>query len=169
MLAIVAGVFSIQSNQNAELAETNLTRSDAQRLAAEANTLMLSHGDTNLIALLTIRSLNLYYTPSGDAVLANLTILEAPPLELKGHTSDVWGVAFSPDGKYLASGSSDGTARLWDLATGETVHIFEGHAGEVGELQFSPDGKTLLVGSTEAAHLWAIPSGQLVQVFSGIL
>jgi len=168
MLAIVAGVFSIQSNQNAELAETNLTRSDAQRLAAEANTLMLSHGDTNLIALLTIRSLNLYYTPSGDAVLANLTILEAPPLELKGHTSDVWGVAFSPDGKYLASGSSDGTARLWDLATGETVHIFEGHAGEVGELQFSPDGKTLLVGSTEAAHLWAIPSGQLVQVFSGI-
>jgi WD40 repeat protein len=161
-------VFSIQSNQNAELAKANLTRSEAQRLAAEANNLLLSHGDTNLIALLAIRSLNMQYTPSGDAVLASLTALEVPPLELKGHTDYIWAVDFSPDGKYLASGSSDKTARLWDLATGQTIYIFEGHAGEVGEVEFSPDGKSLLVGSAHATHLWDVASGRVVQAFSGI-
>src|SRR5215217_564088 len=168
MLAILAGVFSIQSNQNADLAEANLTRSEAQRLAAEANSLMLSHGDTNLIALLAIRSLTMQYTPSGDTVLESLTTLGTPPRDFKGHTSDVWGVAFSPDGKYLATGSSDKTARLWDVASGETIHIFEGHAGEVGEVEFSPDGKYLLAGSTDkTARLWEVASGETVQIFSG--
>src|SRR6185436_14646505 len=84
-LAILAGVFSIQSNRNAEQAQANLTRSEAQRLAAEANNLLLNNGDTNLIALLAIRSLGLQYTPSGDAVLFGLTSLQAPPREFKGH------------------------------------------------------------------------------------
>src|SRR5215216_2337494 len=168
MLAILAGVFSIQSNQNAELAEANLTHSEAQRLAAEANSLMLSHGDTNLIALLAIRSLTMKYTPSGDAVLESLTTLGTPPREFKGHTADVWGVAFSPDGKYLATGSSDKTARLWEVATGETIRIFPGHTGEVGEVAFSPDGKYLVTAATDhTARLWEIASGQTVQVFSG--
>lgn len=167
-LAILAGVFSIQSNRNAEQAQANLTRSEAQRLAAEANNLLLNNGDSNLIALLAVRSLNMQYTPSGDAVLSSLTGLEAPPIEFKGHTSDVWGVDFSPDGKYLATGSDDKTARLWDVATGETIRTFTGHTKEVGDVAFSPDGKYLLTGSTDGtARLWNITSGQTVQVFSG--
>jgi WD40 repeat protein/class 3 adenylate cyclase len=168
MLAILAGVFSIQSNRNAKLAEANLTHSEAQRLAAEANSLMLSHGDTNLIALLAIRSLIMQYTPSGDAVLESLTTLGTPPRDFKGHTADVWGVAFSPDGKYLATGSSDKTARLWDVASGETVRIFLEHTGEVGEVDFSPDGKYLVTAATDhTARLWEIASGRTVQVFFG--
>ncbi len=95
--ALAAGLFAYRAN-------TNFTRSEAERLAAEADNLLLSHSDTNLIALLAIRSLNMQYTPSGDAVLTSLTTLEVPPLELKGHTDYTWGVDFSPDGKYLASG-----------------------------------------------------------------
>src|SRR5687767_8823269 len=49
---------------------------------------------------------------------------EASPLELKGHQRDVWGIAFSPDGKSLATGSSDKTARLWDVSTGEEIMVF---------------------------------------------
>jgi TRAP-type C4-dicarboxylate transport system substrate-binding protein/sugar lactone lactonase YvrE len=94
--------------------------------------------------------------------------VEAPPLEFKGHTRRLWGVAFSPDDKYLATGSSDKTARLWDLATGETIRIFSGHTGELGEVVFSPDGKYLLTGSTDkTARLWEVASGETAQIFSG--
>jgi WD40 repeat protein len=196
ILALVAGMFGIQSKQNALASQNNaataqvakenafqaqgtaqaastqaiadFTRSEAQRLASEANSLLLSHGDSNLTALLAVRSLKMQYTSSGGALLGSLTSLSAPPWEFKGHTADLWSVAFSLDGKYLATGSSDGTARLWDLATGETVHIFEGHSGEVFEVKFSPDGKTLLVGSAQAAHLWDVASRQLLQVFTEI-
>src|SRR6185503_13087991 len=121
LIAIVLAVFAImfgqQSNNNAKQAAQNalsaqyaqataqsastqaiadFTRSEAQRLAAEANSLKLSHGDTNLIALLTVRSLNLQYTSSGDTLLTSLTSLEVPPSVFRGHRSIVLGVAFSP-------------------------------------------------------------------------
>jgi WD40 repeat protein/transcriptional regulator with XRE-family HTH domain/energy-coupling factor transporter ATP-binding protein EcfA2 len=164
VLAILAALTaSVFANRNA----TNLTHSEAQRLAAEANSLMLNNGDTNLIALLAIRSLSMQYTPSGDAVLAGLTTLESPPLEFKGHTSDVWGVDFSPDGKYLATGSSDKTTRVWDLATGKTIRIFSRGSSE--GVAFSPDGKYVLTANTEdhTASLWDVASGQEMQVFAG--
>jgi WD40 repeat protein/transcriptional regulator with XRE-family HTH domain len=159
--ALAAGLFAYQAN-------VNFTHSEAERLAAEANNLILTHSDTNLIALLTIRSLNMDYTPAGDAILADLTSLELPPREFRGHTADVWGVDFSPDGKYLATGSSDGTARLWDVATGQNIHVFTSHTGAVGEAVFSPDGKYLLVGSVDnTARLWDIASGETIQIFTG--
>ena len=161
LLAVIAGIFGIQS-------KADFTRSEAQRLAAEANSLMLRNGDMNLVALLTIRSLNRLYTPSGDAMLSSLTTLETPPREFAGHTDVVWGVAFSPDGKYLGTGSKDKTARLWDLATGKTIRVFTGHTDAVQGVAFSPDGKYLLTASDDTtARLWDIASGQTVKVFSG--
>ena len=46
---------------------------------------------------------------------------------LEGHTQAVWSVAFSPDGKQLASGSSDGTAKVWDVATGQETLGWESY------------------------------------------
>ena len=166
-LAVLAALFSMQANRNAEQSKANLTRSEAQRLAAEANNLLLNHGDTNLIALLAIRSLNMQYTPSGDAILSSLTTLEAPPLEFRGHTADVWSVDISPDGKYLATGSGDGTAKLWDLATGAVIQTFSGVSGD--SVVFSPDGRYLLRagGTDHTARILDIATGEIVQVFSG--
>jgi WD40 repeat protein/transcriptional regulator with XRE-family HTH domain len=182
LAALTAGIFANRNAtlalQNASIAQTaqaastqaiaEFTQSEAQRLAAEANSLMLNNGDANLIALLAIRSLNLEYTSAGDAVLSGLTSLAIPPRVFKGHTAEILDIDISPDGKYLATGSVDKTARLWDLATGESIQTFSGHTGGIDGIAFSPDGKTLVTGSTDhTARLWDVMSGETIRVFSG--
>ena len=65
-------------------------------------------------------------------------------------------MAFSPDGKRLATASVDKTARLWDTATGARTRILIGHTDPVIGVAFSPDGKLLATASANAtALLWA--------------
>ena len=79
---------------------------------------------------------------------------------LAGHTSSVWAVAFSPDGKRILTGSDDNTARLWDAATGATVATLAGHTSAVAAVAFLPDGKRVLTGSLDTtARLWDAATG----------
>ena len=72
---------------------------------------------------------------------------------LKGHTSDVMSVAFSPDGRTLATGSADKTARLWNVSSGQEIMKFTGHTSLVTSVAFSPDGRTLATGSWDKTAL----------------
>ena len=72
-----------------------------------------------------------------------------------GHSAEVEGVAFSPDGKHIATASSDGTARVWDAATGHPVVTLKGHAAKVTCVAFSPDGTRIATASFDGtAKVW---------------
>ena len=97
----------------------------------------------------------------------------------EGHSSLIRVVAFSPDGKYILTGSIGGrlsyansnfdeTAKLWHIERDEEIHSFDGYTNQVNAIEFSPDGKNALIGNQDhTAKLWNVETGEEIHSFEG--
>ncbi len=87
---------------------------------------------------------------------------------LSGHTSRIYDLAFSPNGKQLASASGDKTVRIWNIPSGNLHKVIQGHTAHVFSVDFRGDGNRIVTGSGDrTARIWQVNSGAEVTAFSG--
>jgi len=103
------------------------------------------------------------YEKAGARAPLPLRPIEPQGVTLNGHTADINSVSFSPDGRFVVTASADGTARVWDAATGASLGELRGHTGSVNSASFSPDGKFIVTAGNDATvRLW--DAGRFTQV-----
>jgi hypothetical protein len=105
------------------------------------------------------------------AVLMLCPVTEARAQEgttLTGHSSSVNSIAFSPDGRTIASGSDDNTIKLWDATSGSNIRTLTGHDADVLSVAFSSDGRTIASASDDyTIKLWDAASGSNIRTLTG--
>ncbi|KAG0304792.1 hypothetical protein BGZ97_001340 [Linnemannia gamsii] len=98
---------------------------------------------------------------NGDAQVWD-TLVEDAGRILSGHMySDVTGIAFSPNGRWVATSGADYAVRLWDAMTGDLVSTFSEHTDKVWDVAFSPDGRQLASGGEDGfVRLWDVNTSE---------
>ena len=160
VLAMIAVGTAVVAVSQSRAAQQQTRLATARQLAAQALS-PLVRLDRALLAIVEANRIADTVEGRGSLLAA---LLRSPHLTtvLTGHTSSVRSVAFSPDGKTLASGSRDKTLILWDVASRQPLgQPLTGHTDTVVSVAFSPDGRTLASGSWDKTLiLWDVASRQ---------
>ncbi len=160
MLALTALLFSQRANQ-----ETRLSKS--RELAAAAITNLDIDPERSI--LLALEAVSTAHTLEAEDALHKAVAASRVQRTIDGHDAQIWSVAFSPDGTKLASASQDGTAKIWDTASGKELLLFQGH-GAVGinSIAFGPDGNRVTTADDNGrVKVWDTATGQELLSLSG--
>jgi serine/threonine protein kinase len=110
----------------------------------------------------------LEFPASPQLLISDLSSLRFLDKSLTGHSSWVDSVIYSPDGRYLASGSWDKTIKVWDVVTGTELRTLTGHSDRVRSVVYSPDGRYLASGSWDKTiKVWDVVTGTELRTLTG--
>ena len=144
----------------------NLLRAHSRLIAEKAA--IIAKKDSHLAQKLLVEVLpekldtpNRPYTPEAESVLRK--VLDRPNYVMKGHEECVDDIAFSPDGRFIASVSHDNTLRLWDIMSGKQIWMRDAQCSD-GMVAYSKDG-TLIASSSwsNRLNIWNSHSGELMK------
>ena len=198
LLALLAGLFGMQSNQNAITAQNHAATAqvareealhaqataEAERLRAEnekrlATSRELAGSAINNLEvdpersiLLAMQAISTTYVLDGTttkeaAEALHRTVLNSR-LRLALYSVDGYGLALSPDGKWIATSTSHGQVKLWDLNSRNELFTLSGHEGWISFIAFSPDGSRLASASGDGtAKVWNLDTKQVIHDLSG--
>lgn len=118
-------------------------------------------------AVLTTYNADQTVLPEAEDALRQALLAARAERTLVGHGNAVTAVVLSPDGRRIATGSSDQTAKIWNAATGQLEHTLADHNDPVTAVAFSADSRRIATASTDrTAKIWNVANGQLERTFS---